>query len=152
MKNFVLLLVFLLSISILSILGCASKESKLKEYYANPKDWIRVYNSDAMAIEVNKNNIKNIDGYKRYTFFWKWSEPRELKKDPGKFYKYRIEQVDINVKEKKYRTFDIILFDENQAQIPFGKFVPSETWDPIEPGSVIDEVFNQLIKIDQGNQ
>lgn len=107
-------------------------------------EWTQVYEDSKVSIAVNKRIQRIGNDTVRFMFNWKWTELRDLKMTPGVSYKSRIELMDINFSEKKYKTVDVKLYDESGEKIIFDETVPSDRWDYISPGSIIDEIFDKL--------
>lgn len=120
--------------------------------YGNTNQWITAYEDEEISIEI-KNDVEPIDDdVASFTFRWTWAKLHALKKTQGVSYKSRIEETDINFREKKYKTQKATLFDSHGRKIHFDSVVPSTRWDDIEAGSIMDKVHKIAFEILEKNK
>lgn len=108
-------------------------------------DWQTVYEDDVVRIELDPQSAVQITrDIRRVTFRWTWTELRPVRSAPGVFYKRRIEITEFNCALRFLHTLTLKFFDQADKPIEFDRTIPSETWSPIEAGSIAAHVANAV--------
>jgi len=103
-------------------------------------EWSRVYTFDDSIIEMNTAHVtfggRNIA---RVRFRWTSDQPETLSGEAQVKYKSRLEVIEFNCSDRRYRPYDIILFDAT------GKVIRSQEMNPpVEWRAVSDRMMEKL--------
>jgi len=115
MKAVLLILSFLLS----STLLFAQKHSS---------DWERVYTFDNSIIEINNANVIIGGDIARVSFRWTFDEPEALNNQSNQKYKSRLEVIEFNCKDERYRPYETTLFDAAGKKVRYEQINSSAEW------------------------
>lgn len=88
-------------------------------------EWERVYTFDESIIEMNTANVIIGGDIARVTFRWTFDQPELLSRQSQLKYKSRIEVIEFNCTDKRYRPYETTLLD------PAGNAVRHEEMNPL---------------------
>ena len=105
-------------------------------------EWYRVYTFDESMIEMNTSQVtfggKDIG---RVRFRWTFSQPEALSAEPQVKYKTRLEVMEFNCSNKRYRLYDVTLFDSAGKTIRHEEMNPPVEWRTVASGSIMAKLF-----------
>ena len=105
-------------------------------------EWYRVYTFDESIIEMNTSQVtfggKDIG---RVRFRWTFDRPESLSGEPRVKYKSRLEVMEFNCSDKRYRLYDVTLFDSAGKPIRHEQMNPPVEWRTVTSESMMERLF-----------
>ena len=105
-------------------------------------EWYRVYTFDESIIEMNASQVtfggKDIG---RVRFRWTFDQPEELSGEPQLKYKSRLEVMEVNCSQRRYRLYDLTFFDASGKVIRSEQMNPPGEWRTVTFGSMMEKLF-----------
>jgi len=105
-------------------------------------EWYRVYTFDESIIEMNTSQVtfggKDIA---RVRFRWTFDQPEPLSGEPQLKYKSRLEVMEFNCSEKRYRLYELTFFDAAGKVIHSEEMNPPAEWRTVTSGSMMEKLF-----------
>ncbi len=112
-------------------------------------EWYRVYTFDESIIEMNTSLVTFINkDISRVRFRWTFDQPEALGGEPQLKYKSRLEVMEFNCSEQRYRPYHLTFFDAAGNIVRIEEMNPRE-WRSVKSGSFIEKLFTpacELIK------
>ncbi len=109
---------------------------------AQVPEWYRVYTFDESIIEMNTSQVtfggKDIG---RVRFRWTFDQPEALSGEPQLMYKSRLEVMEFNCSQRRYRLYDLIFYDAAGKVIRSEEMNPPVEWRAVTFGSVMEKLF-----------
>jgi hypothetical protein len=106
-------------------------------------EWYRVYTFDESIIEMNTTLVtfggKDIG---RVRLRWTFDQPEALSGEPQVKYKSRLEVMEFNCSQRRYRLYEVTLFDEAGRVIRKEEINPPDEWRTVRFGSVMESLFS----------
>jgi hypothetical protein len=106
-------------------------------------EWYRVYTFDESIIEMNTTLVtfggKDIG---RVRLRWTFDQPEALSGEPQVKYKSRLEIMEFNCSQQRYRLYEVTLFDEAGREIRKEEMNPPNEWHTLSSGSVMESLFS----------
>jgi hypothetical protein len=105
-------------------------------------EWYRVYTFDESIIEMNTSLVTFIskDVY-RVRFRWTFDHPEALNGEPQVKYKSRLEVMEFNCSEQRYRPYHLTFFDAAGNIVRLEEMHPPREWRTVTFGSVMEKLF-----------
>lgn len=105
-------------------------------------EWYRVYTFDESMIEMNTSQV-TFGGKDtgRVRFRWTFDRPETLSGEPQVKYKTRLEVMEFNCSDKRYRLYDVTLFDSAGKTIRHEEMNPPVEWRTVASGSMMEKLF-----------
>jgi hypothetical protein len=104
-------------------------------------EWYRVYTFDESIIEMNTTLVtfggKDIG---RVRLRWTFDQPEALSGEPQVKYKSRLEVMEFNCSQRRYRLYEVTLFDEAGRVIRKEEINPPDEWRTVRFGSVMESL------------
>ncbi len=101
-------------------------------------EWYRVYTFDESMIEMNTAQVtfggKDIG---RVRFRWTFNQLETLSGEPRVKYKTRLEVMEFNCPDRRYRLYDVTLFDQSGKVIRKEEMNPPDEWRTVRSGSMM---------------
>lgn len=114
-------------------------------------EWYRVYTFDDSIIEMNTSQVtfgsKSIG---RVRFRWSFDKPQLLSGEPQTRYKSKLEVLEFHCSDKRFRLYEVILFDAAGKVIRVEVVNPPGEWSSVTSGSMMERLFTpacQLIEL-----
>jgi hypothetical protein len=105
-------------------------------------EWYRVYTFDESIIEMNTAQVtfggKDIG---RVRFRWTFDQPEALIGEPQLKYKSRLEVMEFNCSQRRYRLYDLTFYDAAGKVIRSQEMNPPVEWRAVTFGSVMEKLF-----------
>jgi hypothetical protein len=105
-------------------------------------EWYRVYTFDESIIEMNTAQVtfggKDIG---RVRFRWTFDKPEALSGEPQLKYKTRLEVMEFNCTQRRYRLYDLAFYDAVGKVIRREEMNPPVEWRTVTFGSVMEKLF-----------
>jgi hypothetical protein len=135
----VLLLVFAVTLS-----QTQSKPQTLPEWYRvyTFEDSIIVLNTDYVMFSSRKTG--------RVRFRWSFSNLEPLSGEPQVKYKYRLEEIECDCRDKRFRLHDVRSYDADGRLVRVETADPPDKWQEVRFGSMMEKLFRpacQLIEL-----
>jgi len=106
-------------------------------------EWYRVYTFDESIIEMNTTLVtfggKDIG---RVRLRWTFDQPEALSGEPQVRYKSRLEVMEFNCSQQRYRLYEVTLFGEAGRVIRKEEINPPDEWRTVRSGSVMESLFS----------
>jgi hypothetical protein len=103
-----------------------------------PPEWYRVYTFDESIIEMNTSKVLLGGNIGRVTFRWTFDQPESLPGNLQLKYKSRLEVMEFNCSDKRYRLYEVGFLDAGGKTIRSEEMSPPYAWREIRSESVID--------------
>jgi surface-adhesin protein E len=110
-------------------------------------EWYRVYSFDESVIEMNTSSVILGGDIGRVTFRWLFDQPQQLSGYPDLRYKSRLETIEFNCADKRYRYYEVSLLDSNGQTIHSQLMRSPYAWHEIEFGSVMAAISAQACEL-----
>jgi hypothetical protein len=111
-------------------------------------EWYRVYTFDESIIEMNTSKVtfggKDIA---RVRFRWTFDKPETLSGEPQRKYKSRLEVMEFNCAERRYRLYDVSFYDAAGKVVRSEEMNPPDEWRTVGSGSVMESLFTPACKL-----
>ncbi len=116
-------------------------------------EWSRVYTFDESIIEMNTTLVtfggKDIG---RVRLRWTYDQPETLSGEPQVKYKSRLEVMEFNCSQQRYRLYEVTLFDEAGRAIRKEEINPPDEWRTVRFGSVMESIFSPACALIEGTR
>jgi hypothetical protein len=113
-------------------------------------EWYRVYTFDESIIEMNTSLVTFISkDITRVRFRWTFDQPAALSGEPQLKYKRRLEVMELNCSEHRYRPYHLTFFDAVGNILRVEEMNPPGEWRTLTSGSMMEKLFGpacELIK------
>jgi hypothetical protein len=104
--------------------------------------WYRVYTFDESIIEMNTAQVtfggKDVA---RVRFRWTFNQPEVVSGEPQLRFKRRLEVIEFNCSAKRFRPFDITLFDSAGKLVRHDEVNPPAEWRAVISGSMMEKLL-----------
>lgn len=123
---------------------CAFAGSTCAQAQQAKANWKRVYTGDGSIVEFNDSSSTFETGnILRANFRTVFSNAESLGgSQSGVKYKTRLETIDFNLRDRRYRFFEITLLDSNGKLVQKRTVEPSDEWRAIKAGGITERLFN----------
>jgi hypothetical protein len=115
---------------------------------AQVPEWYRVYTFDESIIEMNTSQVtfggKDIG---RVRFRWTFDKPEALSGKPELKYRSRLEVMEFNCSQRRYRPYDLTFFDTAGKVIRHEEMNPPVEWRTVTFGSVMEKLFTPACEL-----
>jgi hypothetical protein len=105
-------------------------------------EWYRVYTFDDSIIEMNTAQVtfggKDIG---RVRFRWTFDQTEALSGEPQLKYKSRLEVMEFNCSQRRYRLYDLTFYDAAGKVIRSQEMNPPVEWRTVTSGGVMEKLF-----------
>jgi len=104
--------------------------------------WYRVYTFDESIVEMNTSLVTFISkDISRVRFRWTFDEPEALSGEPQLKYKSRLEVMEFNCSEQRYRPYHLTFFDAAGNIVRLEEMNPPGEWRSVTSGSMMEKFF-----------
>lgn len=104
--------------------------------------WYRVYTFDESIVEMNTSKVtfggKDIA---RVRFRWTFDRPEALSGEPQLRFKSRLEVIEFNCSDKRFRPYEITLFNSAGKIVRREEMNPPGEWHTVTSGSMMEKLF-----------
>jgi hypothetical protein len=111
-------------------------------------EWYRVYTFDESIIEMNTSQVtfggKDIA---RVRLRWTFDQPEALSGEPHLKYKSRLEVMEFNCTERRYRLYDVSFYDAAGKVVRSEEMNPPDEWRTVGSGMVMESLFTPACKL-----
>jgi hypothetical protein len=105
-------------------------------------EWYRVYTFDESIIEMNTSLVTFISkDISRVRFRWTFDQPEALSGEPQLKYKSRLEVMEFNCSEQRYRPYHLTFFDAAGNIVRLEEMNPPREWRTVTSGSMMEKLF-----------
>src|ERR1700720_2820558 len=105
-------------------------------------EWYRVYTFDESIIEMNTSIVTFISkDITRVRFLWTFDQPEELSGDPQLKYKSRLEVMEFNCSERRYRPYHLTFLDTAGNILRVEEMHPPREWRTVTSGSMMEKLY-----------
>ncbi len=105
-------------------------------------EWYRVYTFDESIIELNTSLVTFISkDITRVRFRWTFDQPAALSGEAQSKYKSRLEVMELNCSEQRYRPYHLTFFDAAGNIVRVEEMNPPGEWRTITSGSMMEKLF-----------
>jgi hypothetical protein len=112
-----------------------------------PPDWRQVYTFDESIIEMNSNVTFGGKDIGRLRFRWTFDIPQALSGERQVKYKSRLEELEFNCAERRYRPYEVTLLDLEGNTIRHEEMRPVVEWHAIKSGSMTEKLFSSACEL-----
>jgi hypothetical protein len=110
-------------------------------------EWYRVYTFDESMIEMNTSLVTFISkDIARVRFRWTFDQPETLSGEPQLKYKSRLEVLELNCSQRRYRPYHFTFFDTT-GEIVRLEENPVDEWLKVSSGSMTERLFTPACKL-----
>ena len=110
-------------------------------------EWYRVYTFDESTIDMNTSKVLLGGDIGRVKFRWTFDQPEALRGNPQLKYKSRLEEIEFNCSEKRYRLYEVTYLNAVGKIIGSEEMSPPYKWLLIRSGSVIGDMFGPACEL-----
>jgi surface-adhesin protein E len=104
--------------------------------------WYRVYTFDESIVEMNTTLVTLISNdISRVRFRWTLNQPEALKAEPKVTYKSRLEVIEFNCSEGRYRPYHLTLLDTTGKIVRVEEMDPPGEWHTATSGSMMEKLL-----------
>jgi len=105
-------------------------------------EWYRVYTFDESIIEMNTSLVTFISkDITRVRFRWTFDQPVSLSGEAQLKYKRRLEVMELNCSEHRYRPYHLTFFDAAGNIVRVEEMNPPREWRTLTSGSMMEKLF-----------
>jgi hypothetical protein len=104
-------------------------------------EWYRVYTFDESIVEMNTSKLLLGGNIGRVRFRWTFDQPEALRGNPQLKYKSRLEEIEFNCADKRYRLYEVTFLDAAGKIIRSEEMSPPYEWYAVRSGSVMETIF-----------
>ena len=113
--------------------------------------WDRVYTFDESIIEMNTSKVtfggKDVA---RVRFRWTFDRPEALSGEPQIKFKSRLEVIEFNCTDKRFRPYEITLFDSAGKIVRREEMNPPGQWQTVTFGSMMGRLYEPACELVRG--
>lgn len=110
-------------------------------------EWYRVYTFDESIIDMNTSKLLLGGNIGRVTFRWTFDQPEVLRGNPQLMYKSRLEEIEFNCSEKRYRLYEVTYLNAASKIISSEEMSPPYEWHAVRSGSVTGSMFGPACEL-----
>jgi hypothetical protein len=113
-----------------------------------PPEWLRVYTFDESVIDIKTSEVVTLFGERgRVTFRWSFDRPEALAVGSRIKYKSRLEVIEFDCVEHRYRPYEITFFDSSGKVRALEAKSPDGPWNDVARGSMTERLYDSACRL-----